>query len=58
MRVEACRLEAAIVETERLALPELHEEFAVIRVLQRLADKRGDALALKTGAGEEKIVGR
>lgn len=55
--VEACRLEAAIVEAEHFRLAVLHEEFAVIRARQRVADKGGNAIAVEPGAGEEKIVG-
>ena len=55
--VEARRLEAAIVEAQRFGLAKLHEEFAVIRAIERIGDEIADAAAVKPGAGEEEIVG-
>src|SRR5690606_21428928 len=55
--VEARRLQAAVIETEHLRLAVLHEESAVIRAIERIADKGGNAVAVEPGAGEEKIVG-
>ncbi len=56
--VEARGLEAAVIEAEHFRLAVLHEEFAVIRALERVADKGGNAVAVEPGAGEEKVVGR
>jgi hypothetical protein len=55
--VERGGLQPAVVERQRLALPVLQEQLAVIGTVQGAVDDPLNTVGVEAGAGEEQVVG-